>query len=92
MGRAWREGYGLKVPAGERAAKWALAARYGILQGGDAHQYWLPPSAENVEIVDGTIRLTMSTDIKTRDDSDGKLLGFAIAGKDRRFYPADARW
>jgi len=34
----------------------------------------------------------MSTDIKTKDDSDGKLLGFAIAGEDRRFYPADVRW
>ena len=34
----------------------------------------------------------MSTDVKTRDDSDGKMLGFAIAGKDRRFYPADVNW
>ena len=38
------------------------------------------------------MRLTMSTDVKTRDDSDGKLLGFAIAGKDRRFYPAEVNW
>lgn len=82
----------IKIPAGERAAKWALVAQYDMFQGGDAHQYWLPPSIENVEVVDGTIRLSMSTDIKTKDDSDGKLVGFAIAGNDRRFYPADVQW
>ena len=36
--------------------------------------------------------MTLSTEVKTRDDSDGKMLGFAIAGEDRRFYPADANW
>ncbi len=50
------------------------------------------PRSEKVEIVGGSIRLTMSTEVKTRDDSDGKLLGFAIAGEDRRFYPADVDW
>jgi sialate O-acetylesterase len=79
----------IKIPAGERAAKWALATQYGLLKG-DAH--WLPPAIEKVEIAGGALRLTMSTDVKTRDDSDGKLLGFAIAGKDRRFYPADVSW
>ena len=34
----------------------------------------------------------MSTEIRTKDDSDGKMLGFAIAGEDRRFYPADIQW
>jgi sialate O-acetylesterase len=34
----------------------------------------------------------MSTEVKTRDDSDGRLLGFAIAGQDRRFYPAEVNW
>lgn len=82
----------IKIPAGERAAKWALAAQYDILQGRDAEDYWLPPAIEKVEIVEGTIRLTMSSEIKTKDDSDGKLLGFAIAGEDRRFYPADIQW
>ena len=82
----------IKVPAGERVAKWALATQYNILQGRDAHQYWLPPSIKDVDIVDDTIRLKMSTAIQTRDDSDGELLGFAIAGKDRRFYPADVQW
>ena len=43
-------------------------------------------------MADGTIRLTMSNDIKTKDESDGKMLGFAIAGEDRRFYPADIQY
>lgn len=34
----------------------------------------------------------MSTEITTRDDCDGKLLGFAIAGEDRRFYPAEVQY
>ena len=43
-------------------------------------------------VVDGTIRLKMSTNITTKDDSDGKMLGFAIAGNDRHFYPAETQW
>jgi sialate O-acetylesterase len=82
----------IKIPAGERAAKWALVTQYDILQGRDADQYWLPPSITEVKAVDGAIRLTMNSEIKTRDDSEGKLLGFAIAGEDRRFYPADVQW
>jgi len=82
----------IKIPAGERAAKWALVTRYGLLKGRDAEDYWLPPTIEKVEAAGGSIRLTMNTDVKTRDDSDGKMLGFAIAGEDRRFYPADANW
>jgi sialate O-acetylesterase len=82
----------IKIPVGERAAKWALATRYGLFKGRDADNWWLPPTIEKVEIVGGTMRLTMSTDVKTRDDSEGKLLGFAIAGQDRRFYPAEVDW
>ena len=82
----------IKIPAGERAAKWALVTRYGLLKGRDADDYWLPPTVEKAEAAGGSIRLTMSTEVKTRDDSDGKMLGFAIAGEDRRFYPADANW
>jgi len=82
----------IKIPAGERAAKWALATRYKLLPGRDAQDYWLPPTIQKVERADGALRLTMSSEVKTKDDSDGKLLGFAIAGEDRRFYPADASW
>jgi sialate O-acetylesterase len=82
----------IKIPNGERAATWALATRYRILGGRDADSCWLPPAIEKMETAGGEIRLTMSTEVKTRDDSDGRMLGFAIAGKDRRFYPADADW
>lgn len=82
----------IKIPAGERAAAWALATRYGLLKGRDAAGYWLPPAVEKVEGVEGTLQLTLSTAVRTRDDSDGQLLGFAIAGGDRRFFPADADW
>lgn len=75
----------IKVPAGERAAKWALASQYELLKGAD---YWQPLTIEKVEVVEGTIRLGMSGEIRTRDDSDGRMVGFAIAGEDRRFYPA----
>lgn len=82
----------IKIPVGERAAKWALATRYGLFKGRDAEAWWLPPAIDKVEIAGGTMRLTMSTDVKTRDDSDGRMLGFAIAGKDRRFYLAEVDW
>ncbi len=82
----------IKIPAGERAAKWALVSQYGILKGRNAHEFWLPPSIEEVKRDGGTIRLTMSTPIQTKDDSDGAMLGFAVAGGDRIFHPADIQW
>ena len=82
----------IKVPVGERAAKWALTTRYGLLAGRGAEENWLPPAITEVKVADGKIRLTLSTAVKTRDDSDGKLLGFAIAGADRRFCPAEIDW
>jgi sialate O-acetylesterase len=77
---------------GYASATSSRVTQYKILQGRDADQYWLPPSITDMQAIDGTIRLTMSSEIKTRDDSEGKLLGFAIAGEDRRFYPADVQW
>ena len=82
----------IKIPVGERAAKWALVTQYGRLTGHDADEYWLPPTIKEVKIADGTIRLTMSTAIKLKDDSTDKLEGFAIAGDDRRFFPARVDW
>lgn len=79
----------IKIPAGERAAKWALATQYRLFGGRGAQDYWLPPTIEKVETTDGALRLTVSSEIRTRDDSDGRLLGFAVAGKDRRFFPAE---
>lgn len=78
----------IKIPAGERAAKWALAALYGLMK----EEHWLPPMIRAVERVDGTLRLTMSTEIRMKDDSDDEMRGFAIAGEDRRFHPAIIRY
>jgi len=81
----------IKIPVGQRAAKWALATQYE-LSVKISSDYWLPPTIKEVKVGDGAIRLTMSTNITTRDDSDGKLLGFAIAGEDRRFHPAEVNY
>ncbi len=78
----------IKIPAGERAAKWALATQYGLLK----EEHWLPPMIRDVKRVDGTLRLTMSTEIRMKDDSDDEMRGFAIAGEDRRFHPATIRY
>jgi sialate O-acetylesterase len=78
----------IKIPAGERAAKWALATQYGLLK----EEHWLPPSIQDVKRVDGTLRLTMSTEIRMKDDADDEMRGFAIAGEDRRFHPAAVRY
>jgi sialate O-acetylesterase len=82
----------IKIPVGERAAKWALATQYGLFKGKDADDYWLPPSVKEVRIVGQTIQLTMSTAIKMKDESEDKLTGFAIAGNDRRFFPAEVNY
>ena len=82
----------IKIPAGERAAKWALVTQYGALAGHGAEHYWRPPVIEKVETGEGRIVLTFDTEIKTRDDSDGRMMGFAIAGSDRRFFPAHIQW
>ena len=82
----------IKVPVGERAAKWRLVTQYALLTGRDAEEYWLPPSIKEVKIAAGAIRLTMSTAVGMKDESEDKLEGFAIAGKDRRFFPADVNW
>lgn len=74
----------IKVPVGERAAKWAMANQYGALK----DEFWLPPTIREVKKEEGKMTLVMSAEIRTKDDGNGKMLGFAIAGKDRRFYPA----
>jgi len=82
----------IKIPVGERVAKWALATQHELPTTNISSDYWLPPTIKEVKIVDGTIELKMSTSIATSDDSDGKLLGFAIAGEDRRFHPAEVTY
>ncbi|MDP6635245.1 MAG: sialate O-acetylesterase [Phycisphaerae bacterium] len=81
----------IKIPVGERAAKWALATQHElpVKMSGEA---WLPPTIKEVKVADGAIQLNMSTNMTTGDDSDGKMLGFAIAGEDRRFHPAEVNY
>lgn len=82
----------IKIPAGERAAKWAMATHYKCLGGRGVESYWLPPTVTESKVVDGGLQLTFDTEIATSDDSDGKLLGFAISGEDRAFHPADVSY
>lgn len=78
----------IKVPVGERVAKWALVTQYELLAGGGADEFWLPPTIKETRVEGGRIVLTMSTAVKTKDESDDRLLGFGIAGQDRKFHPA----
>jgi len=75
-----------KVEVGERTAAWALATQYGM----EKELPWLPPMYKEMKIEDGKIILPMDTWVKPIDD--GPIVGFAIAGKDRKFQPADASW
>lgn len=76
----------LKVPVGERIARWALATQYGF----DKEIHWKPPVCTEMKVEDGRIVLTMDTSVKAIED--GPILGFAIAGEDRQFQPATAEW
>jgi len=76
----------LKIPVGERAAAWALATQYGL----DKTIKWKPPMYTEMQVADGKIILKMDTWVRAVDD--GPIVGFAIAGADRRFQPAEAKW
>jgi len=43
-------------------------------------------------VVGQTIKLTLSTEVVMKDESEDKFIGFALAGKDRRFFPAETNW
>lgn len=75
----------LKLPAGERIARWALATQYGY----ERNLSWKPPMIEKMSVEEGRLVLKMDGLI-TGVDNGGPIEGFAIAGEDRRFHPADA--
>lgn len=77
----------LKVPAGERAAKWALATQYGVAE---REVPWRPPVITKMEVKDGSIVVTLDQPVK--DPEDGAMQGFAIAGENRRFHPAKVEY
>ena len=74
----------VKIPVGERISRWALATQYGF----ERDIKWKPPMHTGMKVEDDRIILRMDTPVKAVDD--GPIVGFAIAGKDRRFHPADA--
>ncbi len=74
----------LKVPAGERIARWALATQYGF----EKQIEWKPPMVVQMQAKDGSIVLAFDSPVG--DPEDGAIEGFAIAGEDRHFQPAKA--
>jgi sialate O-acetylesterase len=73
----------VKIPAGERIARWALATQYGF----GSELEWKPPMLVGMQVRDGALVLQLDTPVS--DPEDGAIQGFAIAGDDRRFQPAD---
>lgn len=83
MRRAWYHPQ-IKIPVGERIARWALATQYGV------NLRWLPPAVKEM-LVDGSkIIVTLDTDVSAYNS--GPIYGFAIAGSDKKFYPAQANY
>ncbi|MEZ6036502.1 MAG: hypothetical protein R3F29_03405 [Planctomycetota bacterium] len=74
----------VKIPAGERIARWALATQYGM----GRELEWVPPQLLGMEVQDGALVLQFDTPVG--DPEEGAIVGFAIAGDDRRFQPAKA--
>jgi sialate O-acetylesterase len=76
----------VKIPAGERIARWALASEYGF----GRELQWKPPMVQGHEPQDGA--LVLRFDDEVGDPEEGAIAGFAIAGDDRHFHPADAAY
>jgi sialate O-acetylesterase len=76
----------VKIPAGERIARWALATQYGF----DRELDWQPPLLLGMEARDDALVLRL--DMEVGDPEDGAITGFAIAGEDRCFQPADVSY
>lgn len=76
----------LKIPAGERIARWALATQYGL----DRSIRWKPPMVKEMRIEDDQIILQLD-EAASAVDNGGPILGFAVAAQDRQFHPATAQ-
>ena len=76
----------VKIPAGERIARWALSTQYGF----GRQLPWKPPALVSMAAKDGALFLEL--DAEVMDPEDGAIEGFAIAGEDRRFQPADVAY
>lgn len=73
-----------KMEAGERMARWALHTQYHFDLG------WEPAECIAVDRKADRIILTFSKEIKASDDR--PFDGFAIAGENGHFYPAQAKY
>lgn len=76
----------VKLPAGERIARWALSTQYGF----GRQLPWKPPALVELRREAGQLVLRLDTEVM--DPMDGAIEGFAIAGEDRRFHPATAAY
>jgi len=74
----------VKIPAGERIARWALATQYEM----EGKFTWMPPMIKEMKVQDGAIVLTFEGKGVTAPGDGSPLAGFAIAGKDMKFQPA----
>jgi sialate O-acetylesterase len=83
--RAWYHPQ-IKIPVGERIARWALATQYGMSK----QIRWLPPMLKEWRAEGG--KLLLQLDSPAGPYHDGPIEGFAIAGGDGRFQPAKAEW
>ncbi|MFT5470357.1 MAG: sialate O-acetylesterase [Verrucomicrobiales bacterium] len=73
-----------KVALGERSARWALVTTMG-------HNFpWKPALLAETEIGEGEITLTFDQTVQSHDGR--SFEGFAIAGEDQHFFPAQAEW
>lgn len=77
----------LKIPAGERIARWALATQYGF----DRSIRWKPPMVQEMKVEDSQLQIRLDEPASAVDDG-RPILGFAIAGADRVFHPANANY
>jgi len=73
-----------KVQLGERIARWAMATQYGVKLG------YQPTVCTSAKKVDKHMLLTFDRQVQTHDGR--PIVGFAVAGADKRFYPAKARY
>jgi sialate O-acetylesterase len=76
-----------KIPVGERISRWALATQYGL----EKQIRWLPPMLTGMEVQAGRLVLRFDREVAAADPN-AAIEGFAIAGEDRRFQPAEAEW
>ncbi len=76
-----------KIPAGERIARWALAAFYDKSR----DLRWKPPLLEERNVEEDRLVLKFDAAVGAVDDG-SPMVGFAIAGEDRKFHPADAAY